>query len=72
MAAAAAIPLDNGRADVFLSFCFSMGIGQPEYDSPDGIDPSPFKTVRYFSFEYSQCQYLINDTNFSSRFTKMR
>lgn len=43
---AMAIPLDNGRADVFLSFCFAIAIGVPEYDSvPNGIDPSPFKTV---------------------------
>lgn len=40
-----AVPLDNGLFNVFMSYCIAGGFGQPEYDSPDGIDPSPFKTV---------------------------
>lgn len=40
-----AVPLDNGLFNVFMSYCVAGGFGQPEYDSPDGIDPAPFQTV---------------------------
>lgn len=40
-----AVPLDNGLFNVFMSYCVAGGFGQPEYDSPDGIDPTPFQTV---------------------------
>lgn len=45
MAVAIAIPLDNGRGDIFLSICVAISYSQPVYDSPDGIDPKPYKTV---------------------------
>lgn len=46
LGAAVAVPVDNGRFDVFLSYCVAGGFGQPEYDSPEGINPSPFQTVQ--------------------------
>lgn len=50
MAAALAVPLDNGRADVFLSFCIGTGPGDPQLTNPDfpGLDPPLLTTVKLF------------------------
>lgn len=44
LGAALAVPVDNGRFNIFLSYCIAGGFGVFEYDAPDGLI-SPFQTV---------------------------
>lgn len=45
---ALAVPVDNGRLDIFLSYCISAGIGQPTYHDGGIYSIPPFKTVSFF------------------------
>lgn len=42
MGAAIAIPVDNGRDDIFMSVCIQANYNQPTYPP---LDPPPFQTV---------------------------
>lgn len=43
---AVAVPVDNGRGNVFVSYCVSVGYGVPSYnDDYSGLSPTPFQVV---------------------------
>lgn len=42
------VPIDNGRGDVVLAFCFSAGLAMPNFNNgpEQPLTPYPFQTVR--------------------------
>lgn len=43
---AVAIPVDNGRGNVYMSYCITSGYSLPTFnDDGVGLDPLPFQTV---------------------------
>lgn len=53
LAVALAVPIDNGRGDVFVSYCVETNFNSPTYDQTGQLDPPLFTTVTITSF----CQY---------------